>query len=72
MGEYNPFEIDKLTWDIIQVYIKHGYGDMKLYNLTLFHSGLTDETACMTLNEFSEKAVDYIDGILWKERDVNY
>ena len=32
MGEWNPLKIDDFTWDVLKVYIKHGYGDCKLYN----------------------------------------
>ena len=34
MGEWNPLKIDDFTWDVLKVYIKHGYGDYKLYNTT--------------------------------------
>ena len=36
MGEWNPLKIDDFTWDVLKVYIKHGYGDCKLYNTTFF------------------------------------
>lgn len=64
MGEYNPFEIDEFTWDVLKAYIKHGFGDYKLYATTFFSYSLTDDTACKTLYEFYNEAVDY-DGVLW-------
>jgi hypothetical protein len=66
MGEFNPFEIDEFTWDVLKVYIKYGYGGFKLYQTTFFNN-LTDETACLTLDEFYEKAVDFT-GKFWTER----
>ena len=69
MGEWNPLKIDDFTWDVLKVYIKHGYGDYKLYNTTFFSCQLSDETVCMTLQEFYDKAVDYEDN-LWSEKDL--
>ena len=68
MGEWNPLKIDDFTWDVLKVYIKHGYGDYKLYNTTFFSCQLSDETVCMTLQEFYDKAVDY-EGNFWSEKD---
>ena len=68
MGEWNPLKLDDFTWDVLKVYIKHGYGDYKLYNTTFFSCQLSDETVCMTLQEFYDKAVDYEDN-LWSEKD---
>ena len=68
MGEWNPLKIDDFTWDVLKVYIKHEYGDYKLYNTTFFSCQLSDETVCMTLQEFYNKAVDYEDN-LWSEKD---
>ena len=68
MGEWNPLKIDDFTWDVLKVYIKHGYGDYKLYNTTFFSCQLSDETVCMTLQEFYDKAVDYEDN-LWSEKE---
>ena len=69
MGDWNPLKIDDFTWDVLKVYIKHGYGDYKLYNTTFFSCQLSDETVCMTLQEFYDKAVDYEDN-LWSEKDL--
>ena len=38
----------------------------KLYNTTFFSCHLTDETVCMTLQEFYDKAVTY-SGDSWKD-----
>ena len=61
MGEFNAYELGEFEWDVLKAYIKHGYGDTKLYNTTFFSCNLTDETVCMTLQEFYDKAVDYDD-----------
>ena len=68
MGEWNPLKLDDFTWDVLKVYIKHGYGGCKLYNTTFFSCQLSDETVCMTLQEFYDKAVDYEDN-LWSEKN---
>ena len=60
MGEWNPLKIDDFTWDVLKVYIKHGYGDYKLYNTTFFSCQLSDETVCMTLQEFYDEKAFYI------------
>lgn len=64
MGEHNPFKVSELMWDIIKVYLKHGFENVKLYDLVTFGIYYTDETVCMTLGEFAEKAIDY-DEMLW-------
>lgn len=56
---FNPFIVDDFTWDVLKAYIKHGYGDLKLYETTFFSCHLTDDTVCMTLCEFYEKAVNH-------------
>lgn len=57
MGEKNPFELDDFTFDLLRVFIKHGFGNMKLYETTCFQCQLCDETALMTLAEFYEKCI---------------
>ena len=64
MGDWNPFMLDEFEWDVLTTYIKHGWGNLKLYNTTFFSCQLTDETACMTLDDFSKKAIDY-NGEIW-------
>ena len=67
MGEWTPFTLNEFEWEVLQLYKKHGHGEVKLYNTTFFTSSLTDETALMTLNEFSEKVVDY-EYVLWSKK----
>ena len=55
-------------WEVLQLYIKYGYGDCKLYNTLFFCANLTDETALMTLQEFADKAETF-DGKLWKNKN---
>lgn len=67
MGEFNPFELDEFSWDMLNVYLKHGYGNVKLYDTTSFSCHFSDETVCMTLQEFHDRAVDY-EGELWTQK----
>lgn len=67
MGEWTPFMLNEFEWEVLQLYIKHGHGEVKLYNVTFFETSLTDETVLMTLQEFSEKAVDY-ENSLWSNK----
>lgn len=65
MGEWSPFTLSELDWEVLQLYLKHGYGECKLYNTTYFMHALNDKTVLMTLEEFANEAVDY-DGRHWK------
>ena len=67
MEEWTHFTINEFEWEVLQLYIKYGYGEIKLYDTSFFTSSLTDETALMTLKEFSEKAVDY-ENVLWSRK----
>ena len=67
MGEWTPFMLNEFEWEVLQLYIKYGHGEVKLYNTSFFVSSLTDETALMTLQEFAEKAVDY-ENVLWSNK----
>lgn len=69
MGEWNPFKLSDFEWEVLQLYIKYGYGDRKLYDTLFFCASLCDETALMTLQEFADKAVDH-DNNLWKDKNV--
>lgn len=64
MGEWSPFTLSEFEWEVLKLYIKYGYGDVKLYDTTFFANNLTDETVCMTLKEFSFEAIGF-DGLLW-------
>lgn len=68
MGEWSPFTLNEFEWEVLKLYIKYGYGDAKLYNTTFFQCSMTDDTVCMTLKEFAEKAVDY-DDFPWMYKD---
>lgn len=68
MGEWSPFTLNEFEWEVLKLYIKHGYGEVKLYNTSFFTTSLTDETVCMTLKEFAKKAVDY-DDFPWMYKD---
>lgn len=67
MGEWNPYRLNDFEWEVLQAYIKYGYGEAKLYNTTFFSCNMTDETVCLTLNQFAEKAVDWEDE-LWANK----
>ena len=71
MNEWSPFEINEFEWDVLKTYIKHGYGYCKLYSTTFFSTNLTDETACMSLIEFYEKAVNF-EGEFWTNKSPLY
>ena len=55
MGEYDPFFISEMDKEILDIFIKHGYGSEKMYENEYFRCNLSDETACLTLAEFAEK-----------------
>ena len=69
MGEWSPYMLNEFEWEVLKLYIKHGHGDVKLYNTSFFTSSLTDETVLMTLQEFSDKAISY-DGKFWNDKEV--
>lgn len=68
MSEWTPFILSNFEWDVLKMYMKHGYGDEKLYHTSFFTTNLTDETVCMTLKEFAENAIDY-DGSRWMDKE---
>lgn len=68
MGEdWNPFELDAFSWDLLKAYMKHGYGSVRLYHTSAFSTSLNDETAMLTIEEFYNRAVDY-NGQLWSAK----
>jgi hypothetical protein len=71
MCEFNPFKVSELIWDIIQVYLNHGFENVQLYDLIILAPHYTDETVCMTLGEFAEKAIDY-DDMLWCGKELRH
>jgi len=56
MGEWNAFKITKMDKEVLDIYLKYGYGFLKMYD-ALYFTNLSDETACLTLEEFSEKCI---------------
>lgn len=67
MNENNiNYFLDEFGWEVLQVYIKYGFGDMKLYH-TSFFALLNDDIVLLTLNEYADRAVD-CEGKLWKEK----
>lgn len=56
MGEWNPFVISKMDKEVLDIYIKYGFGCVKMYDVSYF-TNLSDETACLTLDEFAEKCI---------------
>ena len=63
MGESTGYELDDFEWEILNTYIKYGYGRFKIYDTTFFRCGMTDETIVLTLEQFREKATDYDGGL---------
>lgn len=57
MEEWSPYRISKMDKEILDIFIKYGLGFMKMYNSTYFTTNLSDETACLTLEEFANKCV---------------
>lgn len=58
MGEdYNIYRLDDFNFDILECYIKHGFGNVKIWQTSFFtiHS---DEMACMTLAQYYNKVVE--------------
>lgn len=67
MNENNiNYFLDEFSWEVLQLYIKYGFGDMKLYH-TSFFALLNDDIVLLTLNEYADRAIDY-EGKLWKEK----
>lgn len=57
MEEWNPFRISKMDKEILDIFLKYGFGDMKMYQSSYFTCQLSDETACLTLEEFAERCI---------------
>lgn len=54
--EYSPYNVDDMTIAFLEVYIKFGYGDNRLYETWLV---LTDDTAMLTIQEYYNKIMEY-------------
>lgn len=58
MGEdYNVYYLDDFSFDVLECYIRHGFGDMKIWQTTFFTID-NDEMACMTLAQYYEKVLE--------------
>lgn len=67
MNENNiHYFLDEFSWEVLQLYIKYGFGDMKLYH-TSFFALLNDDIVLLTLNEYADRVVDY-EGKLWRNK----
>lgn len=56
MEEFDPYRLSEFAWEVLQLHLKYGYGNFKLCNSSFFANRLTDETECLTIAEFAEKA----------------
>lgn len=56
MEKWNAFKITKMDKEVLDIYLKHGFGFVKMYDASYF-TNLSDETACLTLKEFADKCV---------------
>lgn len=59
MGEWNPFDLSAMDKEILDIYLKHGFGYIKMYDCSYFTASLCDETVLLTLEEFAEKCTEY-------------
>ena len=58
MGEdYNIYYLDDFSFDVLECYIKHGFGNAKIWQTNFFIMD-SDEMACMTLAQFYEKVLE--------------
>lgn len=58
MGEdYNFYYLDDFSFDVLECYIRHGFGNAKIWQ-TSFFTIYSDEMACMTLTQYYEKVVE--------------
>ena len=58
MGEdYNIYYLDDFSFDVLECYIKHGFGNAKIWQTNFFTID-SDEMACMTLAQYYEKVLE--------------
>lgn len=58
MGEdYNIYDLDDFSFDVLECYIRHGFGNAKIWQ-TSFFTICSDEMACMTLAQYYEKVLE--------------
>lgn len=59
MGEeYDAYNLTDFEFDVLECYIKHGFGEMKVWQTTFF-TCVNDEQIIMTLSQYYEKVLDY-------------
>ena len=58
MSEWSPYDLSDFTYDVLCLYIKYGYGCVKMYNTSFFQS-LDDESVLLTIEEFKDKVDEY-------------
>ena len=66
MGEHSYYFLDDFEWEILQLYIKYGYGKAKLYSTSFFQC-LNDDTVLLTLEEYAERVAD-VNGKRWIDK----
>lgn len=59
MGEWSPYKLSTMDKEILEIYLKHGLGYMKMYDNAYFLPTLCDEIVLLTLEEFAEKCKEY-------------
>lgn len=58
MGEdYNIYCLDDFCFDVLECYIRHGFGNAKIWQTNFFTID-NDEMACMTLAQYYEKVLE--------------
>ena len=61
MDEWSPYDLSDFEYEVLCLYIKYGYGFMKVYDTTFF-TGNTDESIVLTLDEYKKKVDEYKEG----------
>lgn len=59
MGEWSSFVISEMDKEVLDIYLKHGLGYMKMYDCAYFTASLCDETVLLTLEEFAKKCKEH-------------
>ena len=58
MGEdHNIYYLDDFCFDVLECYIKHGFGNAKIWQACFFTID-SDEMACMTLAKNNKKVLE--------------
>ena len=54
----SEFDVGDFTFAVLEVHIKYGYGNIKIYESTFFNA-YSDDVAIMTLSEYYEEIKKY-------------